>query len=135
MLRCLPCWTSLRAERLSVLYGASSGGSGTEAVLTKQQHYLTAEDTTAATADQALASFIIIQAALKRSAKLKQYCQRWVGGECLGAPQPAAPPLDALQGSWLLALGDQDDHATLHGAMLCAFFQSATHRACPSLLQ
>ncbi|KAL4447395.1 hypothetical protein ABPG75_004614 [Micractinium tetrahymenae] len=67
--------SSAAAERLSVLYGASSGGSGTEGTLAKQQH-LTAEDATAATADQALASFIIIQAALKRSAKLRQYCQR-----------------------------------------------------------
>lgn len=63
-----------------MLYGASSGGSGTEAMLAKQQQHLSAEDATAATADQALASFIIIQAALKRSAKLKEYCQRWVRG-------------------------------------------------------
>jgi hypothetical protein len=31
-------------------------------------------------ADQALASFIIIQAALRRSTKLKAFCNRWAGG-------------------------------------------------------
>jgi hypothetical protein len=35
-------------------------------------------------ADAALASFVIIQAALKRSKRLQQYCQRWVTARVWG---------------------------------------------------
>ena len=74
------CSPALQPERLSAMYGAGavegSGPSASGGSVTTQRGALSPEEATAAIADAALASFIIIQAALKRSARLREYCQR-----------------------------------------------------------